>query len=542
MFHRYLILITFLCSNLVIGQTTRGSLGGLDNIPCVDHYLVNNKIDLVELRKTTDFLTNRDIKEIDWVVLPKRKKAFIRHIKHISEKLENYYLEDTEADSAAIELLLELELFKSAFIHKGINDANSVVTTKDVLSMAKNTWKSRKIVIEITDTVTPLVVESPYWHEVKGVPNQRFGELAKEKKIKAHKKQMFILFDDLSYSGSAPKVRAMDMDLDNEWNLKWGDELHSDVAGSRLFAALGYDVDHPYYYSKDKLFLIFDSSNAICNWEQLRDSVFKIFQVDVNPYLSGKGIITDSMAIENDELIPYVGKAYVTFIKCGIEGRPDRVKRIGPFLADTLCNEDRTELKAALLAHAFIGNWDTREVNTLLTTVHDGNYNYRISAAFSDLGTSFGVRLNRIPSDFKTGLVNEFDWEVVKRKGNKIIIKNPVNAMLIPYQNADYNDLRWMAMQIAELDSTAIRKCLKKGKWPGPIEELYFHKLASRRASILKAFEIEDPHPIEFDRKLTIEKKGKTIIRKGKLVVDYKRKKNPESFLSKKGRKRNYGN
>ena len=31
------------------------------------------------------------------------------------------------------------------------------------------------------------------------------------------------------------------------------------------------------------------------------------------------------------------------------------------------------------------------------------------------------------------------------------------------------------------------------------------------------------------------------IVKNGKLIVDYKKSENPESFLSKKGRKRNYG-
>ena len=98
-----------------------------------------------------------------------------------------------------------------------------------------------------------------------------------------------------------------------------------------------------------------------------------------------------------------------------------------------------------------------------------------------------------------------------------------------------------MAKEISFLDSLTLRKCLSKAKWPSPIEELFFHKLASRRASILTSFDIKDPNPIDYNRHLNIEENEKTIIRNGKLVVDYKRNENPESFLGRKGRKRNYG-
>ena len=98
-----------------------------------------------------------------------------------------------------------------------------------------------------------------------------------------------------------------------------------------------------------------------------------------------------------------------------------------------------------------------------------------------------------------------------------------------------------MAKQISHLDSLTLRKCVSKAKWPYPIEELFFNKLASRRASIISSFDIIDPNPIEYNRKITIEENGKIIVKKGKLIVDYKIEENPESFISKKGRKRNYG-
>jgi hypothetical protein len=68
------------------------------------------------------------------------------------------------------------------------------------------------------------VVDSPYWNYVDNREKMlaRFDDLAKIKKIKP-KKELVVLFKELSYSGSAPKIRTLDTDYDNEWLLKWGD-------------------------------------------------------------------------------------------------------------------------------------------------------------------------------------------------------------------------------------------------------------------------------------------------------------------------------
>ena len=84
---------------------------------------------------------------------------------------------------------------------------------------------------------------------------------------------------------------------------------------------------------------------------------------------------------------------------------------------------------------------------------------------------------------------------------------------------ADYNDLRWMAKKISFLDSLTIRKCVSKAKWPYPIEELYFNKLASRRASVLESFDLVDPNPIYFNRKINIKEDGNFIVRNVSLFV-----------------------
>ncbi|MEM6800624.1 MAG: hypothetical protein AAF696_04420 [Bacteroidota bacterium] len=528
------------------GQMDRGKLLYESNPTAIDSYFTNGFINLEKLRQTTNFLTNRDIKDYKGYSMPKRKKAFMRHVKLLSERIEAHYQDQKKATAEIREDVYELYLLEKSFQDKTIARANTKISFKEKVGMVWNSYRSKRVFrYKIPESIeeVPIIEDSPYYHAIsaKKSPHKEFGDLAKQKKVDA-KKNMIVILKELSFSGSAPKIRSLDVDLDNEWSLKWGDEVHTDVVGCRIFAALGFDVDHPYFYAQDKLTLVFDEPADVNNADELVERLKGIYKIDIRPFISSYGRIDEGMVKEQKKLTPFIGKAYVRFLKCAIEARPDRVKRIGSFIPYTPLNQDRRELKASLLAHHFIGNWDTKASNTLLTTVHSGNYNYRISAVFSDLGTSMGVSLKTLNRDFKVGLVNKLPWEVVERKGNKLKFNNRINSILPAYKNADYYDLLWMAKKIAELDGKMLRKIIDKAQWPQPIAELYFHKMASRRASILAAFDIKDPHPIAFDKKLNVSELGELVIKDGVLIKDYQSERNPESFLKTKGRNRNYGN
>ncbi len=517
-------------------------------------FTTNGKINMEYVNAICKFLTDNDSVHYRKHIIPERKKAFARHIKHLYVKLSEAYYDNKSVDDELMEIFYELALFSESLKQKTIASANPNVLFREKASMFTDSKRSGRIFHyknEITDHEAANVnpsnpaadpKDSPYWHrQVEAVaPHERFEQLARLKKVKP-KQNMVVIFDAPCYSGSAPKVDVIDLDLDNNWSLKWGDEVHTDPVGSHIFAALGYDVDHPYYYGSDELTLVFDDLNEIRNAEQLKSAIKNIYKIDLAPFISASGIITAEQATENNELQKFIGKSFMRFKECLLEARPDRVKRIGSFVPYLLSNENRRELRGSLLANAFIGNWDTREANTLLTTVHLGNYEYRISAVFSDLGTSFGVSYGVLPADFKVGLVNEFPWEVATTKNGIVTLNNPINSILPCYEKATYSDLLWMAKKIALLDEFMLHQMVESGHWPKPIEELYFHKLASRRASILKAFGLQDEHPIAFNTHLDINIDGVDVIKEGKLLVDYEKAKHPVSYLSTKGRFRNYG-
>lgn len=554
------LFVNFLAPHNSLAQTERmlpierGSLLLNEHPAVLDSFVNDGHINLKYVRSIGHFLTDNDITVYKKAPISGRSKATIRHIKHLIEKQEENFQDNLLVNDETREIFYELYLFNESLKQKSIANAKTKMSFKDKIKMELHSIKSKRgfrYKNSITDHEAKNInknnlqedpKDSPFWHQsIKEVPpDKRFAQLARAKKIKA-KKEMVVLFDKSSLSGSAPKINVLDLDLDNKWSLKWGDEVHTDVAGSHIFAALGYDVDHPYYYEENKLTLIFDELKEIKNKEELKIKIKEIYNIDLEPFITTYGTVTIQMTQELADLQPYVGKQYVRFKKCVLEARPDRVKRMGSFLPGLLSNQDRRELRGVLLAHQFIGNWDTREQNTLLTTVHMGDYKYRMSAVFSDLGASFGVVQGIFPPDFKVGLVNEFPWEVASCKGGILKLNSSINSILPPYQQATYQDLLWMAKKISELDGPMLKNMINKAKWPEPIAELYFHKLASRRASILNAFDLPDPHPIAFDKNLTIKVDGKYVVKNGKLLIDIDKDKNPESFLSKKGRLTNYG-
>jgi len=262
----------------------------LDQHPIEVQALVENRLLVLEkTRAISDFLTNVDLLEYEGFRLPKRKKAFMRHIKHVNEQLEWAFLTNQTVNDSIYELLYELTFFYQSYQKSAILEANVVKSRREKIQIYRTAKKSlRAFSYQKPVSEEPLAIEtdSPFWHAVPdSMLVHQFDALAKQKKIKT-KKRMIILFDGLSYSGSAPKVKTLDLDYDNEWSLKWGDEVHTDVLGSRIFAALGYDVDHPYYYGKDKLTLVFPQNQTVKNATQLIDSIYAIYSVNLRPFIT----------------------------------------------------------------------------------------------------------------------------------------------------------------------------------------------------------------------------------------------------------------
>lgn len=517
-----------------------------------------------EAREICRQLTDDDVVELGGFPVSKRPKGMKRHVKHLCEKVDLLIWEERAVLAEEREALYELRLLHASLLQKGRADAVGM-TLRGKLTMGLYsiltpfTLNFRNEVSAHEATNLPLTkplraystnelaaldpADSPFFENVTDAhPHKRFGELAKKKKIDV-RETMAVVFDGVSTNGSAPKIKVIDtLNAEGEWSLKWGDEVHTDVVGSRLFAALGFDVDHPYYRTTDDLFVVFPQHLAQKNAADMLAQIKRTFKIDVAPFVSTTGIVGDAEIARTKELEAHRGLPYVTFKECAIEGRPDRVKRLGSIAPTAIGNPGRRELRGALLAHMWLDNWDVREENTLLSVNHLGKFKYTTRGSFSDLGTSLGVKLTLPRGDFRVGLPNQFGWNLVKRVSpTEISFHGVMNSRMAPYKNATYADLKWMASKIARVSGETLEKVLEKSGWPAPIQVIYFHKLAARRAQILDAFGIPDPHPIAFTEDLTVSYKGEVVVREGRLLKDIDVDQHPIGFRNTRGRVRNYG-
>jgi hypothetical protein len=387
---------------------------------------------LPEIRKLCHMLTDDDILKLkSGENVAKRAKGTKRHVKHLCEDIEMSAWKKEVLTPAILRKVHELKWLELSYLQKSRFDDKALTLFKKV-DMAWDTltysWRlsdKKEVSFKAKDLTNSFFWKDPGESDL----HKRFNQLAKEKKIKT-KDHLVLIFDEVSPSGSAPKIKVKDADLDNEWVVKWGDEIHSDVVGSHLFAALGFDIDHPFYRSQNDVTLVFPKSVGM-NLQQMIAKIWEVFKVNIKPYISQSGIIQNSDVEKFEDLKPYLGEAFVRFNECALEGRPDRVKRLGTIVSKKLKQSSLRELRGAILAHMWIGNWDTREENTLVTINHEGDYVYHNSGVFSDLGTSLGVKVKMVPPDFRAGLVNEFPWDIFKEsKNDKIVFNNPVNSIL----------------------------------------------------------------------------------------------------------------
>ncbi|MEQ1879052.1 MAG: hypothetical protein ABL958_20600, partial [Bdellovibrionia bacterium] len=507
------------------------------------------KAKLSRVREACHVLTDRNITQHRGITLAKKKKAISRHTKLVCEEIERSLDENRVLTVFELDRVIELLLLENSFLERSKADARGVTLTDKLrmfiadatsdlwLSVSRDNPKSREAANWGQDKLNALSGKqiseldpsaSPFWQSPGAQPEKRFDNLAKAKKTKF--KGGILLFTEVSADGSSPKITARETTGEDEWSIKWGDEVHTDIIGSRLFAALGYDVDHPYFASGEDFILIFsEPSLPVHDNESLLHAISEKYKISLKPWIHSAGAVTPEMIDKRPLLSPYKGKAFVRFKESAIEGRPDKVKRLGPFGSAFAGNSRRRELRGSVIPHLWIGNWDTREENTLLTTVNVGDLRYRLSGIFSDLGTSLGVRVNVLPPDFRVGLPNSFSWNLVEASlPGSVRFNAHINSLSKPFAQATYADMRWAVRLLAQVKAPAIQAALKASGLPPEIQTIYFHKLASRRAQLLKAFEVADPQPIPFDRRLRIERGGFVVVENGELLKELDTASHPE--------------
>lgn len=495
-----------------------------------------------EIRSICNELTNDSTKEIDGYKIVKRKDQLLIHVRRHCENLEEALDEGRVNEPPSTNLLLDLKYIRDSWIQKfkfdeglGIFDIMMMGISHQFspFFLRYDLPKNRSSVAAVTPSI--------FWNLPVGPREKEFDRKASERGIKPS--FTWAVLDDLEVKGSAPKAHIVDLTSGGRWLIKWGDEVNSDAAASRIFSALGFNTDYPYYSKPGEINLILGKTEnkkkrSVAHFVKF---LYNGYQINLSPFILNAGRVDKSLITKNPELAPFRGHYYVSFKSAAIDARPKDELRLGGMLSGHPDNLNRRELRGAILALLWLGVWDIKEINTLLSITMNEKSETKLLGSFSDLGISMGVKISRFPRDMKAGLVNDFPWDLVSIEKGKLLFNGHVNALLKTYLSAQYEDLLWMAHQIAQIDEPILRHCLSHSGWPPYVQELYFFKLAERRKQILAAFSLEDPHPITINRMYSYRDQERWLVKDGYLVEEPGFDVYPQGLLHEKGRFRGFG-
>jgi len=488
-------------------------------------------ITITDLRSRCDEMTNAGVTEMQGYQVAERKPWYLFHVRRLCEQQENLFDEGKFPDLKKWE---ELNLIYLSFVER--HRIEEGVSLLEILGMGLAhdispyilRFKKRTIVEkEITDEL--------FWSAPEKPRSKAFERQAEALGVDANFK--WLRLDKLEGKGSIPKVHADDLRNGTRWLLKWGDEIHSDPVASRFFAGLGFNVDYPFFKGRGEFRLLLGRQGRKKRTiKQLVNFIHNSYKVNLSPFISQTGIVTSAMIEQEPLLAGKLGETYLEFIGTALEPRPIQETRLGPIMMDSLNNYQRRELQGAVLAHMWLGNWDTKAANTLLTIVNQQG-NTHLKGSFSDLGVSLGVSISKFPRDLKAGLVNEFAWDLLKEQGDKVHFHARMNHLPLSWRTADWSDLHWMAQQIAQITFEDAQEILLHSGWPANIQKLYLFKLAERRHQILKTFQVIDLYPWPRNR----EYQDLPHIKEGLLSLEPDLTSYTQGLLHKTGRFRGYG-
>ncbi len=505
------------------------------------YFRADGGVDTRKVVETCEYLTNSRFKNELWLKLPARKPALISFANDLCETVQLGVSTGNQHPEKFKPLIYTLEVLKQSFHHRAKIEAG--VSPVDILKMGINhdlsPWRLKFLRKKnIGAIANPL--DSAFWKRLGSLKERLnyFDLQATQKGIASLPR--VVELDQIDGAGSSPKIHVLESFSQSRWMMKWGEETHTDTVASRIFAALGYNVDHPYYFKPGSIYLVFPAGNndaQIHTAKRFVDTMYRYYKVNLSPFIAESGKVGDAQIAGEPQLSEYRGQNFITFKSVAMEPRPETELRLGGILPNERGMAARRELRGSLLVHLWLNSWDVKEDNTLLAV-----NSAKIYGAFSDLGTSLGVMVNKFPRDLKGGLVNHYKWEMLEFDERQIRFKDRINSYPAVFSRASFEDLKWAAQQIAELNSEAIEKILNYSGWPEPVKKLYAQKIMARRQQILLAFDVQDPFANFIpDRHLNISWNNRRLVSDGELVAEPDLSLFPSGLLSEKGRFRGFG-
>lgn len=330
-----------------------------------------------------------------------------------------------------------------------------------------------------------------------------------------------VFYDELKEDATSPKIRVKDRYGIN-WGLKWGDEVHTDVALTRLAIDLGGTyVDPKFYSGPGETILVLDSpkkskDGAVTSFAQLATNLLNSkFQFHAERYLLpgrelvkdaggqvlGHGIVDEAMLERESIDKKYLGAPYVLFKECQLSFFNPAVKRFGGIaLSNVGAVEDRVA-RSSLVFNCWIKNKDMKDDNSraaLLYNIKTGEFDRPVEFQ-SDLGCTLGAMR---PS----GEINSFESSFVVKMINSIGFSMKPLYVPASWKACTWSDARWMALRIAKVTRADLERCFADSGWPTFVQRLAIEKLISRRNELIEPFrlDLDGVKPIECDPNLTL--------------------------------------
>ncbi len=357
-----------------------------------------------------------------------------------------------------------------------------------------------------------------------------------------------LFFDELTEDATSPKVTAKDR-YGLKWKVKWGDEVHTDVALTRLYIDLGGRyTDLKFYSGPGETILVLDppakkggkggqesgkgGKDGIQTFAELSKRLLESkFQFHADRYLLpdpvlksktgkilGSGIVDKAMA-DRESIDPsHIGSFYVLFKECQLSLYNPAIKRLGGTSLGNVGAEADRVARSSLIFNCWIKNKDMKDDNSrlgLLFNPETGAFDRTVEYQ-SDLGCTMG-------SFRSSGELNSFEKSAV------ILMPQSINFRMRPlyipkaWKECTWADARWMALRIAKLSRQDIERCFLDCGWPPFAQKVAVERLLARRNEIAKAFKLDrdgiGPIPCDpdFDVDGAGKWKGDRPVRNGKI-------------------------
>lgn len=184
---------------------------------------------------------------------------------------------------------------------------------------------------------------------------------------------------------------------------------------------------------------------------------------------------------------------YVTLQDVQLSVNDPKFLRIAPYDPAGWDLPNRREHRAQILWYGLLNIIDAKTGNHMLL-MEKTEQGLVPRYSFQDVGYSLQFQIDPLKpfAMLKSALswgVNTYDASFLKWDAEKIHIQwADVLFNRDRFQTTTYADLKWMARQIAKISHDDIKFAVQSAEFPADIEDLYIHKLTSRRNEVVRAF------------------------------------------------------